>query len=410
MSNFPVYDPYQRVFAMSMLANRVMAAHDDEDVLVKRLSWILSHYMTGAGTPPGDKKWQPTAVMADVPDCIGKWELVWGPAVYPTASIKHVGLYDATNAAFIARCDRVDEGNTSRPTVYVVGVAATNPASLDDIFVQDGDVNRVVQWEKFDPSTNPSSLAVKLSGTGDDGFPYISAATAHGLHDVWTRLTAPKWAPGSGQTIVQALAAMDLSQDKNGSMLIFAGHSLAAALTPMMALYVVERISKITNRFNCGVYAYPTAGATPGNQALVTWYNDKLAPAAPLGGTGSGYQILNARIWNSLDVVPHAWAITQHTDYDGNPSPMMPSIPGLYKKSPSDPDPTGVDEVVGLAMKRARASGMAYWTLPGSMLNGTAESHPDSLLDFSREMLRQHIEAYLEGLVLSDGLPQIPGE
>ncbi len=410
MGGFPVYDPYQRIFSMSMLANRVMTDHDDRDVLVKKLSWILSHYMTGAGTPDGDKKWEPSSVMADVPPCIGDWQLVWGPAVYPTASIKHTGLYDATNAAFIARCEQVDNAYPNRPAIYVVGVAATNPASMDDIFVQDGDVNRVVQWQKLDPSADPSSLAVQLSGTGDDGFPYISAATAHGLHDVWTELVAPNWAPGAGQTIVQALASLDLSRDANGSMLVFAGHSLAAALTPMMALYAVERLEEICSRFGKGIYAYPTAGATPGNQAIVTWYAEKLAPANPLGGSGTGYQLLNARIWNSLDVVPHAWALTQHSDYDGNQSPMMPSIAGLYKKDPTDPDPAGVDAIVNPAMNRAQASGMAYWTLPGSMLKGTATSHPDSLIGFVPEMLHQHIAAYLEGLVLTVGLPKIPGD
>lgn len=400
------YDPYQRIFTMSMLANRAMNMHEDEDVLVQRLSWVLSHYMTGAKTPPKEK-YAPADILDGVAHLMGRWELIWGPTVYPTASVKHVGLYDATNAAFIARCPLIDEERPDLPTVYVVGVAATNPASMDDIFVQDGDVDLVVPWEKFDPTQNPKNIACRLSG-GDGGAPYISAGTAHGLNDVWTKLTAPDWAPGAGKNIIDSLKSLDLSQDKNGSVLVFAGHSLAAALTPMMALYLVEREPELAGRFNA-VYAYPTAGATPGNKAVADLFSSKLPPDSPYD-EGKPYRVLNVRIWNSIDVVPHAWAQESHTDWDGHDSPEMQSIAGLYKKEPLAPDPEGVEPIVECAMHRANTSGMKYHTLPGAMLFSSPTSHPKDIDGFFKELLYQHIAAYLEHLILTDGIPQIKGE
>jgi hypothetical protein len=65
------------------------------------------------------------------------------------------------------------------------------------------------------------------------------------------------------------------------------------------------------------VYVYPTAGPTPGNADFGTFFSSVFAPI----GTGT-YQVWNQNVWNSIDVVPHAWNIA-----------MLKEITKLYPAS-----------------------------------------------------------------------------
>jgi hypothetical protein len=215
--------------------------------------------------------------------CIGQWATVWGPAVFENSPSS---TSYADNTMYVA-------ANADR-TVYVVAVAGTNPNSTYDEDTEDADVNHTSSWTAaFPDSPPPTGLT-----------PYISVGTQSGVNALLGMVDTLQNTNKNLVTFLQSLPASKTQQ----ATLIFCGHSLAGALTPTLALALFNPANSAGSGLSLSnwgnVYVYPTAGPTPGNADFGTFFSSVFAPI----GTGT-YQVWNQNVWNSIDVVPHAWNI-----------------------------------------------------------------------------------------------------
>ncbi|MBD2252886.1 lipase family protein [Nostoc parmelioides] len=214
-------------------------------------------------------------------EVIGKWNRVWGPFVY--LAQPPFNKY-ATNAIYVAQqCNK-----------YVIGVAGTNPMSLQNWLIEDLYVAVLADWEEYtedEPQFRPK----------------ISMGTKIGLDNLLRQH------PGSSATIIDFLTNLLKAADENIEILL-TGASLGGALSPVLALALHEKKSiwDPNNRARLKVVTF--AGPTPGNYYFAERYRLKL------GNT-------TTRIWNSLDIVPHAWK-----------PELLSKIPSLYEPQiPSNP-------------------------------------------------------------------------
>ena len=405
----PVFDAYQRIFALSMLANAASTAHRTEKKLENILYERLRDFIDVSANkdvkndkPPYPKK---NAVTA-----LGKWEMVWGPAVVPKNIFYLQELQYAKNAAFVAKTGNLSAAGGSFPeldhdNIYVVAIAATNATSIFDWLVEDAKVNEVVEWYKYHPKAFKTHEASNKCAV--KGKQYISAGTAIGVSKLVKDLTSPsRITNGSGTKLLEFLRGIH----GTNSALIFAGHSLAGALAPTMAKYYHETVNPNAVNPFAAVHAYPTAGATPGNVEFSECFS-KACPPLPAkfdsSGTRPRYQYLNVRLWNQYDVVPHAWSESSAIDFDGSSSPIINEIPTLYgnlpdhvvhkanhvaKLSTYDQINNAVEVAIGRATK---VEGMEYAVLKGVRLLGQApEKIPNSFTEFLLDLVAEHINAY----------------
>ncbi len=237
-------------------------AQELEDLLARRIDFYLGE----------DSK---------LTEVIGKWNRVWGPFVY--LARPPFNKY-ATNAIYVAQ-----QGNK-----YVIGVAGTNPKSLQNWLIEDLYVAVLADWADYaenDPQFQPK----------------ISMGTKIGLDN----LLRPH--PGSSTTIIDFLTDLLKEADENIEILL-TGASLGGALSPVLALALHEKKSTWDPNNRARLKVVTFAGPTPGNYYFAERYRLKL------GNT-------TTRIWNSLDIVPHAW----------NPE-LLSQIPSLYEPQiPSNP-------------------------------------------------------------------------
>jgi hypothetical protein len=256
------FDIWQQVFSISLLSN----AASNQTGTVAELETVLTNKIRQAFAD-----WEPS---------IGAWDIAWGPAVYQAPGDKY-----ADNAIFVA-VERAVEN-----PVRIVSIAATNPNSNYDWLQQDFDVENVVRWtEAF------SALAPYGAPSGIN--PYLSAGTGLGINNLLPLQSG-------GATLLQFLSAVENTSET----LIFAGHSLAGALSPTLALALFNPEGGKLDLSKWGnVRVYPSAGATPGNQDFATFFNGVFAPVAATPGAPP-YQSWNQDVCNNLDVVPHAWQI-----------------------------------------------------------------------------------------------------
>ncbi|MCI2263493.1 lipase family protein [Xanthomonas indica] len=337
------YDQYQTVFALSSLANWVSRRHGVASALQADYQRVL-HATLGS---------------APAQATIGAWDVVWGPQIWQAKDSNR-----SDNAMFVAKSSNV---NGIDGDVYVVAICATNPYSFYDWLVEDFDVASVVKFAKYDPlAPTPPVAAGKLILPET---PVISMGAALGVWHL-LNMVSPASAAAPGTTLDTFLK----TAAETGATVIFAGHSLGGALSPTMATWL-----KSTQRLDgCkAVYCYPTAGATPGNAAFADLYAATLPPSA-IGE--KPYQAWNHDLWNTLDVVPHAWVLK-----------MLGEIRHIYGNGPI----LGVEAFVFLATFNALASGVSYRQITNQSLQGTLSgSAPKSTLEFLKQMAIQHGTAY----------------
>ncbi|MCW2244691.1 hypothetical protein M2352_000282 [Azospirillum fermentarium] len=224
----------------------------------------------------------------------GPWDIVWGPCVYLAP-----GCNEATNAMFVAKT--TDTSVTPNVSTYVVAIAATNPASLYDWIDEDAQVEAslMVPW----PLPKPYTYVHVSHPVVDAGSPFISAGTALGISNLLNNVK-PAGGPGIADFLAQAANPNDT--------VIFAGHSLAGALTPTLAFHLYPDGAAGSGWKQ--VLVLPTAGATPGNGAPglldknPTAFSQLFTRNFPQISTGfSPYTAWNTDYANQADVVPHAW-------------------------------------------------------------------------------------------------------
>jgi hypothetical protein len=185
-----------------------------------------------------------------------------------------------------------------------------------------------------------------------------------------------------GQTLLSYLQAR---ADASTSTLIFTGHSLGGALSPTLALALKEQGLNLKDWK--AVYVYPTAGPTAGNATFATYFSQTF----PQSATGSQpWQVWNADLANSLDIVPRAWN-----------AQTLATIPNLY--APKVTTLPFFHVLVGLKVMQAQDLG---YTRFGTASDFTGSSVLGSGEIFKKEALYQHIYAYL-GLMGVEALQPI---
>jgi hypothetical protein len=342
------FNLYQQVFSLSMMSN-----WDSNPSEVSKTVPDLEQDLTAKI----DKAFASSQMQA----LIGTWARAWGPVIF-----QHVSPGVADNAMFVAQ----GKDGDGRP-LYVVAIAGTNAYSAYDEMTEDRDV---------------AALAPLPSNPG--GVNLLSRGTSLGVTHLEAMASPALPAGGPPQSLVQFLNGLG----STGGTLIFTGHSLGGALSSALAVDLVKYGGLQTGNFS-EIYVYPTAGPTPGTDKFVSLFRDTF----PLLSTGSNtYQAWNGLIWNSKDIVPHAWAQSV-IPLPGEPT--LGQIPLLY--APHIPLSLCISGLVAGA--RVLPLGIAYRQLPNSgamqgTFNDSLPSTGDPVCDFLLQAYYQHIGAYFEML------------
>ena len=213
------------------------------------------------------------------------WQVVWGPVITnsrrPSAS-GQAPYFVTDNTLYVAK----GRDPTTGQTMYAVGIAGTNIVSSQDWLAEDFNVLKTVDWLPID-----TSLTVGAS------YGKISLGTHTGLN----RLLALR-DPRLGQNVLEFLLSLDLGQAFD---IAVTGHSLGGALTPALALKILETLSA-QGCTHLTVSAYPAAGPTPGDSQFAAYATQRL---------GKNYR----SIINRYDIVPASWQVD-----------TLLNLPGLY--------------------------------------------------------------------------------
>ncbi|HYH06029.1 MAG TPA: hypothetical protein VEK11_03115 [Thermoanaerobaculia bacterium] len=206
------------------------------------------------------------------------WKTVWGPAIF-SFPVNYKGRH-VDNTIYVAR-----NGTTND---YVIGIAGTDPTSISDWVFEDFLVATTVPW---------------FLAPGVEPRPKISLGTSIGL-TLLLNITPPcAPLPGVGQKLIPFLATLT----KNPVNIYTTGHSLGGALAPTLTLALDNLRLLWDLRGNASLYPFAFAGPTPGDAAFAAYFSSKFPNLQ--------------RVWNALDVVPHAWDTTH-----------MEELPALYGK------------------------------------------------------------------------------
>jgi len=356
------FDLWQQAFCLAAMAGAAGDKRGDPTTLANTLSTILDGFYA-----------EP-----DTQDKLGPWSTVWGPAIFES---RPSDKSFPDNSIYVAAAG---DGST-----YVVGTAGTNPLSIYDWLQEDLDVEHTATWVSAFPSLQPYGVP-----SGVHGVPFVSAATALGINDL-LGLVPVDGLPGAGQGLLTFLQSLPTSTTE-GATLIFCGHSLAGALSPTLALALFNPCGgKLDLSSWQHVYVYPTAGPTPGNAALGSFFASVFPPVDAREPDLRPYQVWNQNVWNTCDVVPHAWKIS-----------MLKEVLTLYPTSWPHVPPS-LDVAVKFAefrslkgaeyrpMKGVRHAGpyepVANQPLEGAFHGTTPVSDPSS---FIAQAAYQHTTAY----------------
>jgi hypothetical protein len=326
-----VYNLQQQAFAVSMLSNGVAGVENsDQPALEKMLAGDIAAKLGSS----------------IFTDNIGTWKTIWGPAVYVYG--KDISGRDrpvADTAMYAAQNQSTND--------IVVGIAGTNPVSRIDIAL-DLDVGDAVPF------------------TGAPAGALVAFGTLSGIN-ILERMVDPS----SGETLLSFLNGLA----PTNANLIFSGHSLGGALAPVFALDLLVNHGLTSSNFS-NVFTYPTAGPTPGNAAFASFYATKFA-----AGTGSGWQVWNQNVCNTIDAVPHAWN-------------LLDGLPTLYASIGA------VSCVKSIVDKKLTPllKGNVYAAIQNSSFAGTFNSDVSqpfttTICKFASQAIYQHIEAYLVEII-----------
>lgn len=272
------------------------------------------------------------------------WKVVWGPAVYSFLPSNDDKERRFDNLIYVAQ-----NGETNQ---YVAAIAGTNGRALWDWLIEDTSVHETVPWT--------------LGNSGSAG--RISMATHTGL-SVLLQIAPCPGLPGEGQDLMAFLASVAGGEDMTVST---TGHSLGGALSPALALALVDERGTWDPSGRATVAPYAFAGATPGDAAFAAYFLSRFPNFV--------------RVWNTLDMVPHAWEVAQ-----------LEEIPTLY-------GPKVVDVEIAVDILVARVVDIGYTQLgEGTTFSGPAPTPaPTGLKEFLAEALTQHISAYMDWATIQD--------
>ena len=295
-----LYNQQQTVFALCSIANTPSGRHGSVEQ--------LQHY--------SKKIIQKVFKDTQVTGLIGHWKLVWGTQVYQVP-----GSTVADNAMFVAQ-------NTESEHEFVIAISGTNPISAYGWVIEDAKLIPTVAWPYKSDNSNI---------TGE-----IANGTSIGLNVLLNKLS------DKGLTLNDFLRQQAASYAEKLSITV-TGHSLGGALSPAVALALKDTKNNWAPHCSVNIAVQPSAGPTPGNDAWSEYYTDSLGD-------------VTNRLWNKIDMVPHAWQ-----------SSMLAEIPTLY--DPEIPGDRLIKKLVKLAELNSKLAGNMQQICPSSQpLAGTVNS------------------------------------
>jgi hypothetical protein len=197
---------------------------------------------------------------------LGEWKLVWGPGVFQDLP----GGVPA-NTMFVARHQHTGE--------LVISIAGTNPFSAYAWIAEDFDMGESRTWVYGEP---PQGAAT-------------SKATLTGLRAL-QGMVPPAGVPGENTTLAAFLRA-ELDEASGPVNVTVTGHSLGGALSPTLALWLLDTQPEWDKHLRAAVSVFAYAGPTPGNDEFASYVEQRFGERMH-------------RIFNSFDIVPHAWKVS----------------------------------------------------------------------------------------------------
>lgn len=274
---------------------------------------------------------------------IGEWKLVWGPKVNKGDLSPH-----ANNAIYVVQS--LSEPN---PNQFVVAISGTNPKSVYDWIFEDAKICPPVPW---------------IYGTQSVG--NITHGTSIGMRNL-NKLK------DNNLTFVKYLASQ-VSNKQDSISVTVTGHSLGGALSPAIALSLLDSQGISLDEPNgwdpdlkSQISVMPTAGPSPGDEVWADYYDRRIG-------------CNTVRVWNDIDIVPHAWQIS-----------MLYEIPGLY--NPTILPSKKIQDKVNCAVANAKA----FESIAGDKIKQICASVPGfcgqvdpKLKTFLEQASYQHTTAY----------------
>ncbi len=237
------------------------------DLLQRNLVLAFIPYL-GAPLSGFDVSRQTCQLVSDAFDALsgplGPWTLLWGPGIFQAVP----GAVPA-NTMFLAELGHTGE--------LFISIAGTNPFSPYAWFAEDFDVDESRAWTYGKGNANGA----------------ISMATLTGLRALQGMV--PPREPGKNKTLVEFLRGYLKKRRKNVPVTV-AGHSLGGALSPTLALWLLDTQADWDPHMHAEISVYAYAGPSPGDADFAAYIEKRFGPSMH-------------RIFNPMDVVPHAWDV-----------------------------------------------------------------------------------------------------
>ncbi|APR84529.1 Hypothetical protein A7982_09878 [Minicystis rosea] len=286
------------------------------------------------------------------------WEIAWGPVLHRSPFV----WFD--DGMMVVVREKAD------PARLVIAIRGTNPASVSTWLFQNFMVGDTVRWPFGDAASTPNLE--------------LALGTYQGLTTLLDLAPSPEL-PGNGTRLLDFLRRE--VETRGGLDITVTGHSLGGVLASTLSLSLADLQAKGASvgaawdpEERSRLTTYSFAAPTAGNRDFAA-YTD-----ARIGGTLH-------RIWNTLDIVPHAWD-----------SEMLAAIPILYADF-AIPDPLieGARRLATIAVEpigyRHPLSGDEPFTAPAAKTVPVYGAHA----------IHHHGQAYLDFMKLADilSVPEI---
>ncbi|TXS95300.1 hypothetical protein FV139_05220 [Parahaliea maris] len=304
----------------------------------------LGSPLSGPDVEENARKLVARALMA-LSEPLGDWDLAWGPGVFQA-----VPEAVPANTMFVAEHGSGDE--------LFVSIAGTNPFSAYAWLAEDFDVDETRPW---------TYAGGKPAGA-------ISRGTLTGLRALQGMVP-----PGSNESLGGFLEGY-LKRRRKKLKLTVAGHSLGGALSPALALWLLDTQSDWDPRGLTEIDVYAYAGPSPGDAAFAGYMNQRFGPHLH-------------RIFNPMDVVTHAWDVPGLTELKALYTPEI-GRDALWDRA--------VDALItasnGINYQHIDSSPIV---LPGALKEDLVFRLLPDTVNLIAQVLYQHTLAYFELLGLS---------
>lgn len=308
------------------------------------------------------------------------WEIAWGPVTYTVPG----SLYQ-DNLMYVMQ----KKGSSD----YAIVIRGTNGINELDWLLEDFEVQNTVAW--------PLSGNQNSQQTGAE----VTESTSIAMNILLNNMTDPT----TQDTLVQFLNSVT----KSPANICVTGHSLGGALTPTLALWLIENPSQWDVSSNSTVSCISFAGPTAGNQQFATYSMNMFVNAMQAGSFPGWDTSLGSNcdtVVCDMDIAPFFYSYANIFDFStANAGPLFNVYPQINPANLSYP---GGEEwsylqeyvVMPLAAGLYAQNFTALQPPPGStqqVLSGTfngngpaSDSLSDYLTAFYTQASWQHVYSY----------------